>query len=152
MNTVQDATPNKNAKSNKHSVEDLRIYQVARSNEDVVHDLVRALPQEEFYKLGNELRRASAACAHYIVQAHNEYSFSHKIESFHNARRAAEQAIGLLEAYEQQKYGKTGKLVEEYTAVIKQTWGMIKWLRARQEQRQATQVIQAKDELVAARA
>src|SRR5687768_12055179 len=131
MNNVQDAigVPDANQQSvrggdktqkakNKHSVEDLRIYQTARSNEDLVHDLVRALPQEEFYKLGNELRRASAACAHYIVQAHNEYSFSHKIESFHNARRAAETAIGLLEAYEASKYGKTGKLVEEYTAVI----------------------------------
>lgn len=151
MNKEHDATPNKNSKSNKYPVENLRIYQTARSAEDLVHELVKVLPQEEFYQLGNALRRSSAACAHYIAQAHDEYSFTHKIESFHNARRSAETAIGLLEGYEQKKYGKTGKLVEEYTAVIKQTWGMIKWLRARQEQRQAAQVIQATDELVAAR-
>lgn len=139
-------------KTTKYPVENLRIYQTARTCEDLVHDLVRALPETEFYKLGNALRRSSAACAHYISQAHNEYSFAHKIESFHNARHAAETTIGLLESYEEQKYGKTGKLAEEYTSVIKQTWGMIKWLRARQEQKQVAQAIAAKDELVAARA
>ena len=52
------------------SIQQLRIYQSARTLEDQVYELVKRFPSEEFYGAGNDLRRSSAAVSHYISEAH----------------------------------------------------------------------------------
>lgn len=151
MNNETATTAKTKKPKNQSPVEQLRVYQSARNLEDKVGKLVEALPKEQYYRLSNDLKRASSACAHFISEAHERYSFALKIESFHEARRQAEDAIGYLIQYEDQKYGKTGELIEEYTGVIKQCWGMIKWLRTKREELNAKAAVRAKDELVAAR-
>lgn len=151
MNKEHDAPQTAKTTKTKQPIENLRVYQQARQLEDKVHKLVEALPQQEYYLLGNDLRRASAACAHFIAEAHERYSYSLKTESFHEARRQAEDMVGYLIQYQDRKFGDTKQLVEEYTGVIKQSWGLIKWLKGRQQQNQVKAAIKAADELVAAR-
>ncbi len=142
---------NTSPNTNHASIEHLRIYQLARSLEDQVYELVKALPTEQFYPLGNNLRRTSAAVAHYIAETHRRYSYTIKMESLHGARTAAEEAIRQLEAYETAGHGKAGELKDDYTALISQSWGLIKYLKNQQHLTQAKDQAQASDELVAAR-
>ncbi len=138
-------------KSERASIGQLRIYQQALELEDQIYELAKVLPAERFYPLGNDLRRAAAAVAHYISESHRLYSYSQKIEMLHLARAEADKIIKLLERHAADGYGPTAKLVTDYTGVIKQSWGLVKWLRNKQAERQTAAQAQAKDELVAAR-
>ncbi len=152
MNKEHDTTTTQTkTQKTKQPIENLRVYQDARQLEDKVHKLVEALPKDQYYLLGNDLRRASAACAHHISEAHRGFSYSFKAESFHEARRQAEDAVGYLIQYQDRKFGDTKELVEQYTGVIKQTWGLIKWLKTKRDEQQAKAAVKAADELVAAR-
>ncbi len=133
------------------SIEHLKVYQLAVELETQVFTLIQSLPKDQFYPLGNNVRRASAAIAHYITEAHKRYSYTVKIESLHVARTYAEEAIKLLGQLKEA--GLTvGTLADDYTILIKQSWGLIKWLKKRQEEKQAEAAVKAQDELVAARA
>lgn len=130
------------------SIEKLRVYQLAVELEDQVINLVRQLPAGQRYPLGNDVRRASAAVSHHINQAHQRYAYQLKQQELACAREEAERARALLA----QIGGNTVKLEEGYASIIKQSWGLSKWLKARQAERQVKAAVQATDELVAARA
>jgi four helix bundle protein len=134
------------------SIQNLRVYTLARELEDKVAELLPALPKEDLYTLNNDLRRSSTAVAHYIYDAHRRYSYVIKLDCLHASIAEAEHLKNLLTTYETKGHGKTGKLAEDYTAVIKQCWGLIKYLRVRQATQQAKASAKAQDELVAARA
>ena len=132
------------------SIEKLRIYGQATELEDRVYGLTRKLPQEQYYPTGNELRRASAAVAHHIFQAHERYSITVKLTELDHARRAAEQTQQLLQGLGQLSDCKA--LVEGYTGILKQSWGLTKYLRARLAERRVTAQVRSADEMVASRA
>jgi four helix bundle protein len=133
------------------SIEGLRIYQASRKLEDAVYELVKSLPRSEFYGLGNDLRRSSAAVSHYLTECHRRYSYSIKLEALHLARTEAETLKGLLAGCESAGHGPTGELRDGCTGIIKQSWGLIKYLKHHQAERQAASHVRASDELVAAR-
>jgi four helix bundle protein len=133
------------------SIEHLKVYQLAVELETQVFSLVQGIPKDQFYPLGNNVRRASAAIAHYITEAHKRYSYTVKIESLHVARTYAEEAIKLLGELKKSGFS-ADDLIENYTVLIKQSWGLIKWLKKRQEEKQTEASVKAQDELVAARA
>lgn len=135
----------------KYPIADLKIYQLARSLEDQVYELVKGLPEDQFYVLGNDLRRASAAVSHYITETHKRYSYQIKIESLHCARTEAEEMGRLLQSFQDGGYGEIEQLANDYVILIKQSWGLIKYLKGRQLEKQNQNVIRAKDELVAAK-
>lgn len=137
--------------TNKNSIAGLRVYQLALTLEDRVYKLAKALPQAELFELGNDLRRGSAGVAHHIFDSHRRYSYALKMDSLHSARTEAETLIKNLQRFEQAGYGKVKDLTEEYTALIKQSWGLIKWLKKRQSEHEAAASTKAKDELVASR-
>ncbi len=144
-----DTTTNPN-KTNT-SIEHLRIYQLARSLEDQVYDLAKSIPAEQFYPLGNDLRRSSAAVAHYIAETHRRYSYVIKLECLHAARIAAEETIRLLENHQTASREQITEIINDYTLLIKQSWGLIKYLKAKQELTKSKDQAKASDELVAAR-
>jgi len=133
------------------SIESLRIYQASRSLEDAVYELVKSLPTTEFYDLGNDLRRSSAAVSHYLTECHRRYSYGIKLEALHLARVETETLKTLLAEYATRGYGDTEQLQESCTGVIKQAWGLIKYLKQRQAEHRSAIQIKASDELVAAR-
>lgn len=132
------------------SIAQLRIYTSARALEDQVYDLVKKLPPESDYPLGNNLRRASAAVCYHISEAHRRYSYTLKLECLSAARDAAETTQKLL--IEAKSHTNTDELVLQYTGVIKQSWGLIRYLKQKRQERGAATAVRAKEEQVAARA
>jgi four helix bundle protein len=131
------------------SIANLRIYSQARQLEDQLFELVKSLPAEQQYPLGDDLRRASAAVCYHISEAHHRYATITKLDELGRARDAAEQVEQLLAAAK--PFGATKDMTEGYVGVIKQSWGLIKYLKARQAEQEAQASIRATDELVAAR-
>jgi four helix bundle protein len=132
------------------SIEQLRIYKSARALEDQVYELVKTFPAEEFYGLANDLRRSSAAVSHHIMGAHKLYSYRLKMDEMSAMRREAETTQKNLEAA--RDFGATDELISEYTNIIKQSWGLTKWLKAKLEKRAEKAEVAAKEEMVEATA
>ncbi len=130
------------------SVEQLRIYKNARVLEDQIYELVKQFPAEQFYGTGNDLRRSSAAVSHYIMEAHRFFSYRLKLDALANMRREAEAAQKYLEA--SKELGATPELTVEYTNIIKQSWGLTKWLKAKLIERNEKAEIAAKEQMAAA--
>ena len=127
------------------SVEQLRIYKSARGLEDQLYELVRTFPADQFYTLGNDLRRSSAAVSHHIMETHRLFSYRLKLDSLAAARREAEATQKHLEAA--RELGATDEMIAEYTGIIKQSWGLTKWLKTKLSERQEKAEIAAKEEL-----
>jgi len=132
------------------SIEQLRIYKSARSAEDQVYELVKTFPADQFYGLANDLRRSSAAVSHHISGAHRLYSYRLKKDELDAVRRECEATQKYLEAA--RGFGATDELISEYTGIVKQSWGLTKWINAKLIERREKAEIQAKDELVEATA
>lgn len=130
------------------SIEQLRIYKSSRAAEDQVYELVKQFPADQFYGLGNDLRRSSAAVSHHIMGAHRLFSYRLKLDELAAMRREAELTQKYLE--ESRALGATDELIAEYTGVIKQSWGLSKWLKAKLIQKREKAEVAAKEELVAA--
>ncbi len=129
----------------KESIEQLRIYKSARGLEDQVYELVKSFPAEHFYGLGNDLRRSSAAVAHHVMEAHRLFSYRLKLDALAAARREAETTKRHLE--DAKPLGATEELFSQYTSVIKQSWGLSKWLKGKLQERQEKAEVSAKEEM-----
>ncbi len=134
------------------SIQQLRIYRSARELEDQIYELVKQFPEDQFYGLSNDLRRSSAAVSHYITGAHRLFSYRLKLDDMAAARREAEITQKHLESA--RSLTTTPKLIDQlqdgYTGIVKQSWGLTKWLKTRLEEREQKSAIAAKEELVAA--
>ena len=130
------------------SIQQLRIYTSARELEDRVYELVKELPESNHFPLGNDLRRASSAVSHYINEAHRHYSYGLKLENLSEARTAAERTQVLLA---DMPGIEAAAISSDYIGVIKQAWGLIKYLRNRRAERQTRNMAKTIDEQVAAR-
>ncbi len=130
------------------SIEQLRIYKSSRAAEDQVYELVKQFPADQFYGLGNDLRRSSAAVSHHIMGAHRLFSYRLKLDELAAMRREAEITQKHLETAK--SLGATPELVEEYTGIIKQSWGLTKWLKAKLVEKHERAEIAAKEQMATA--
>ena len=131
------------------SIEQLHIYTLARSLEDQIYELVKAFPSEEFYRLGNDLRRSSAAVSHHIMGAHRLYSFRLKLDELAGMRLEAEKTQRYLESAK--KFSPLAEgLMNEYTSLIKQSWGFTKWLNRKVKEQQEKAEVAAKEQMAGA--
>jgi len=115
------------------SIEQLTIYKLARQLEDEIYELVKTLPADQFYGLGNDLRRSSAAVSHHIMACHRRYSYRLRLDELAAVRREAEAAHDQLNRA--RDVGATDELIDGYTSVIKQSRGLTKWLQAKLDER-----------------
>jgi four helix bundle protein len=136
------------------SIEQLRIYKSARELEDQVYELVKQFPANQFYSLGNDLRRASAGVSHHIMEAHRLFSYRLKLDALAAMRREAEATQKHLASTRELNTPSelVAHLTDEYTGVIKQSWGLTKWLKAKLTEKQEKAEIAAKEEMAAAAA
>jgi len=130
------------------SIEQLRIYKSSRAAEDQVYELVKKFPADHFYGLGNDLRRSSAAVSHHITSAHRLFSYRLKLDELSAMRREAEVTQKYLE--DARPFGASTELISEYTGIIKQSWGLSKWLKIKLDEKREKAEISAKEELTAA--
>jgi four helix bundle protein len=119
------------------SIEQLTIYKLARRLEDEVYDLVKTFPADQFYGLGNDLRRSSAAVSHHIMECHRLYSYRLKLDELSAVRREAEATHDLLGRA--RDLGVTDELIDGYKNIIRQSWGLTKWLQAKLDERRQKQ-------------
>lgn len=138
-------------KPNHVGVENLRIYPLARSLEKQIYHLAKALPTDQSCSLGNDLRRSSTAVTHYTAETGHSHSYAGKLGSIQAAREAADNTIRLLETYQAAGIGQVTELITGYISFIKQSWGLTKYIKSRQELIQSKDAAGASDELVAAR-
>jgi four helix bundle protein len=131
-------------------IEQLHIYKDARRLEDQIYELVKTFPVDQFYGLGNDLRRSSAAVAHHIMESHRLFSYRLKLDALASARREAEVTQRHLEAA--RSLGVPEDLTASYTAVIKQSWGLTKWLKTKLIERREKAEVAAKEEMATAAA
>jgi four helix bundle protein len=129
------------------SIEQLRIYTSARALEDQVYELVKQFPADQYYGLGNDLRRSSAAVSHHIMSAHRLFSYRLKLDELAAMRREAEAVQSQLD--KARTFGANDQLISDYTGIIKQSWGLTKWLKARLEEKREKAEVAAKEELAA---
>src|SRR5664279_4670356 len=127
------------------SIEQLRIYKSARALEDQVYELIKSFPADQYYGLGNDLRRSSAAVSHHISGAHRLFSYRLKLDEMAAMRREAEVTQRHLESA--RDLGATDEMISEYTGVIKQSWGLSKWLKAKLDEKAEKAEVAAKEEL-----
>lgn len=130
------------------SIEQLRIYTAARAAEDQIYELVKQFPADQFYGLGNDLRRSSAAVSHHIMSAHRLYSYRLKLDELAAMRREAEVTQKHLESA--RTFGASDDHISQYTVIIKQSWGLTKWLKAKLTEKTEKAEVAAKDELAEA--
>ncbi len=130
------------------SIEQLRIYKSARGLEDQVYELVKQFPADHFYGLGNDLRRSSAAVSHHIMGAHRLFSYRLKLDELAAMRREVEVTQKNLE--DAKSLGASDELIAEYTGIIKQSWGLTKWLKAKLAERTEKAEVAAKEDMAAA--
>ena len=148
-NTTQNTTKDTGRSS---SIADLRVYALARQLEDGAIELVAKLPAALAFGLANDLRRSASAVAHNIYEAHRRYSYTIKVDSLHAAIAESEQTKKLLAEYAGAGYGAVADQEAQAIGVIKQCWGLIKYIKARQTEVLAKSASKTADELVAARA
>jgi len=130
------------------SIEQLRVYKMSRGVEDVIYETVKTLPVEHFYGLGNDLRRSSAGVSHYLMESHRLFSYRLKLDALAAARRECEAVQKHLAAAKD--LGFDQKLIDDYAAIIKQTWGLTKWIRNKLIERQEKAEVSAKEAMAAA--
>lgn len=120
------------------SISNLHIYKEARLLEDQVYELVKAFPAEEFYGLANDLRRSSAAVSHHIMVTFRLYSLRLKLDELSAMRHEAELAkVQVEKARELLTPAVADVLVNDLTNIIKQSWGLTAWIKAKLMGRQA---------------
>lgn len=130
------------------SIKQLRIYKSARALEDQIYELVKQFPADQFYGLGNDLRRSSAAVSHHIMGSHRLFSYRLKLDELDATRREAERTQRHLEAA--RDLGATAELISEYTGIIKQSWGLTKWIKAKLEEKAEKAEVAAKEQMAGA--
>lgn len=124
------------------SIEQPTIYKLARQLEDEVYELVKTFPADQFYDLGNDLRRSSAAVSHHVMDCHRLYSYRLKLDELNAMRREAEATQANLDRA--REFGATDELIGEYTSLIKQSWGLTKWLQAKLDERRSDEEVTPK--------
>jgi four helix bundle protein len=133
--------------SKTYSLADLRIYQLALEAEEKSYKLALQMPSEQF-EISNRLRRAGAGVPHYIYEFSRRFAYRSKIDALHEARLQAEEAIKILENMSDKD---AQLLIENYTSLVKQTWGLIKYLRQKLETQRAAEHAALSDKLVIAK-
>ncbi len=134
------------------SIKHLRVYQTSLQLEDIIHELVKKLPENEVYFLGNELRRSSTAISHHLYAFYRHHNYRLRLQALHLARKEAEGLQKLLLTYQKAGYGPISHIDGFCVSVIKQCWGLIKYYKQQESTQHARASIRASDELVAARA
>ena len=116
------------------SFEDLDCWKVAREVREFVRQIVRGLPKEEKYRLGDQLTRASRSITANIAEGYGRFHYLDSSKFFSNARGSTYEVLdhlitaadeGLIDS---KALGQARRLLE---SAIKLNNGYTKYLKTR---------------------
>jgi four helix bundle protein len=116
------------------SFEDLEVYKAARAFRKKVYQLIKELPPEGKYNLGDQMRRASLSLTNNIGEGHGRYHFQENIQFCRISRGSLMELIDDLntcidEKYFEQNY--LNQLKDEGYRINKMLNGYIGYLKKR---------------------
>ena len=116
----------------RSSVEDLEVYQVARSFWKTMYGLARHLPDIEKFGLASQIRRAALSLTNNIAEGHGRYHYLDQIRFTLQSRGSLEELIDDLNACEDEQYfpeKEIASLKQEGWRVRQLIDGYIRYLR-----------------------
>jgi len=117
------------------SFEDLEVYKAAREFRKKIYKLIKGLPREEKYNLGDQMRRASVSLTNNIAEGHGRYHFQENIQFCRISRGSLMELIDDLNTCIDEEYFSLDYLEELKTegyTVNKILNGYIAYLKKRQ--------------------
>ena len=116
------------------SFEELEVYKAARGFRKKIYKLIKGLPPDEKYNLGDQMRRASLSLTNNIGEGHGRYHFQENIQSCRISRGSLMELIDDLntcidEKYFEQNY--LNQLKDEGYRINKMLNGYIGYLKKR---------------------
>jgi four helix bundle protein len=118
------------------SFEDLEVYKSAREFRKKIYKLIKELPPEEKYNLGDQMRRASLSLTNNIGEGHGRYHFQENIQFCRISRGSLMELIDDLNTCIDEKYFPLDYLVElknEGYRINKILNGYIAYLKKRKD-------------------
>ena len=119
------------------SFEDLEVYKAARGFRKKIYKLIKGLPPDEKYNLGDQMRRASLSLTNNIGEGHGRYHFQENIQFCRISRGSLMELIDDLNTCIDEKYFPQNHMealkAEGYT-VNKMLNGYIAYLKKRKNQ------------------
>jgi four helix bundle protein len=119
------------------SFEELEVYKAAREFRKKIYKIIKGLPPEEKYNLGDQMRRASLSLTNNIGEGHGRYHFQENIQFCRISRGSLMELIDDLNTCIDEKYFPLDYM-EEFKAegytVNKMLNGYIAYLEKRKSQ------------------
>lgn len=112
--------------------EQLRIWQKAHELMIRIHNLAKALPFEEKFRLKAQIERSSSSVCDNIAEGYSSYYYNDKIKGMYTARKEAGETQNHLKSFESKKYIKTNlaeELNKDYEGLIKGINAYINYVR-----------------------
>ena len=119
------------------SFEDLAVYKAAREFRKKTYKLIKGLPPEEKYNLGDQMRRASVSLTNNIAEGHGRYHFQENIQFCRISRGSLMELIDDLNVCIDEEYFPLASMEElkaEGYSVNKMLNGYIAYLKKRKNQ------------------
>ncbi len=112
--------------------EELDAYNVARAFWNRIYKLVKLLPSEEKYALGQQMMRAAVSVTNNIAEGHGRYNWQDNTRFCRQARGSLNELVDDINVCSDQGYAETGHLVDlksDATEVLKLLNGYISYLQ-----------------------
>ena len=120
-----------------NSFEELEVYKAAREFRKKIYRLIKGLPPEEKYNLGDQMRRASLSLTNNLGEGHGRYHFQENIQFCRISRGSLMELIDDLNTCIDEKYfpqDHLEQLKEEGYTVNKMLNGYIAYLQRRKNE------------------
>ncbi len=119
------------------SFEELEVYKAAREFRKKIYKLIKGLPPEEKYNLGDQMRRAALSLTNNIGEGHGRYHFQENIQFCRISRGSLMELIDDLNVIIDEEYfpqDHIEKLKQEGYRVNKMLNGYIGYLKRRKDE------------------
>lgn len=120
--------------------EDLEVYQASRRFRKQIYAIIKSLPGEEKYALGQQMRRAAISLTNNIAEGYGRYNWQESMQFFRHARASLMEVVDDLSICQDEGYASPellGKLHDEAKSVQRLLNGYLKYLRRKQQEQQA---------------
>jgi four helix bundle protein len=118
-----------------NGIENFKIYNLAERMEIFLHKLTKKFPDDEKYRMIDQIRRASNAISSNIAEVYGRYSYKEKIRYMHIARGESYELKQLIIRSQKKEYIKKESLDfidNKMVELIKGINGYIRFLKNKQ--------------------